>query len=325
MVRERHIRTTLTTTRGLILLLALFFALGALGCSGPLEVAYSPRPGVDDFRIKGPLSIEVSQFTDSRPSLNETDRRRIGEISATVSDIFVNHLTLSEDPASLVRKAFVSEAKAMGYDVREAGAGGTADFILTGDVLAFRLDIGARDEVEISLKASFTDNKTGNAVWSGTETVKEDRFAGVMGNSRRTVSLYITDSLSRVVGKTLKEAGPLLAKAAEPEPEVLAAPPSLTPSTPPPPPPPAYEPGKLSIKTTPAKARVYIGDVYYGMTPITIEMEPGIYDLTIKHSGFRSAKERVSVRKGETTEFEATLEKGSVNGKGEKPGSGKEF
>lgn len=70
--------------------------------------------------------------------------------------------------------------------------------------------------------------------------------------------------------------------------------------------------GRLTIATTPSRAKVYVADVDYGLSPLKPELEPGIYTLHFKLDGFKTATEKVSVRKGETTELEIRLQSPSI-------------
>ena len=67
--------------------------------------------------------------------------------------------------------------------------------------------------------------------------------------------------------------------------------------------------GQLAITTIPARAKVYVADVYYGLSPLELALEPGIYTIAFKLDAFKTATEKVSVRKGETTVLEIRLEK----------------
>jgi hypothetical protein len=68
--------------------------------------------------------------------------------------------------------------------------------------------------------------------------------------------------------------------------------------------------GRLVITSEPPRAKVYIGDIYYGLTPIEIEIEPGIVNVTLRHKDYQTVKERVSVRPEDVTEMEVELEPG---------------
>lgn len=80
-------------------------------------------------------------------------------------------------------------------------------------------------------------------------------------------------------------------------------------------PPQAYVPqpnatsGLLLVNTRPARAKVYLEGVYYGLSPLRLELEPGVHALSVKLEGYRMVVEKVSVRKGESTEMDLILER----------------
>lgn len=63
------------------------------------------------------------------------------------------------------------------------------------------------------------------------------------------------------------------------------------------------------MQSTPARTKVYIDQVYYGLSPLKVELPPGIVQVRLVLDGFRPVTEKVSVRKGDTTELEVSLEK----------------
>ncbi|MBI5902987.1 MAG: PEGA domain-containing protein [Deltaproteobacteria bacterium] len=291
----------------LALCLALSLAVFILaGCSGPLSVRYSPGLAPPHPAPKAPLKIFVEQFIDAR---GEKDPRAIGKVTAVVSDMSGESLTLTEDVSSLVTRAFAQELSSAGFTVStgdEAGRAGT-DLVLRGAVKGFRLDIGPRDEIMIELSAEFKEPLSGKAVWSGTEIHKDSRYAGVLGNTRATISAYISASLSKVIKRTIADASqtlPVKAGASAPLsaalPAAPAAPAALSN---------AHAPGRVSVASEPPRAKVYIGGVYYGLTPITIDLEPGVYELTLRLKGRRENKEKISIRPGQLTEVEEALDK----------------
>jgi len=66
--------------------------------------------------------------------------------------------------------------------------------------------------------------------------------------------------------------------------------------------------GRLVITTRPTSARVYLGDVYFGLSPLQLQLDPAIHSLRVELDGHRTATQKVSVRDGETTELELSLE-----------------
>jgi hypothetical protein len=54
---------------------------------------------------------------------------------------------------------------------------------------------------------------------------------------------------------------------------------------------------------------VYLDGVYYGLSPLRLEMEPGVHAISVKLEGYKMVTEKVSVRKGDNTEMELSLER----------------
>lgn len=284
-------RSSILSTR-LILLAALFVIF--TGCAGPLEIRYDPKTS-GPFQISAPAAVFVAPFEDKRDLSGSPDKdpRNIGRIDGTVSDLTGTKLTLSEDVTETVKKAYKKELAIAGFKI--VPERDEADYIVSGEVREFRLDIGARDEVAIEVTSELTNAKTNDIVWSGTSSEKGDRFAGVTGNSRATLSNYIAASLQKVIRRSIAASGANLPKAVAPQE------PSVTPA--------AKAAGKIAITTSPERAKVYVDGVYYGFSPLTLDLAAGVYEVTIRQKGFKPFSERVSVRKDSKTEIEAELEK----------------
>ncbi|MBI5343988.1 MAG: PEGA domain-containing protein [Deltaproteobacteria bacterium] len=268
------------------------------GCGGPLSFSYAPpKNQYPPKKIQARVSVVITPFVDARKALvDPKDPRVIGAISSTVSDMEGSRLTLSEDVPKIVTSAFAKELRTAGYIVTDDKAG--ADIEVLGEVEEFRLDIGSRDEVAMKISSKFTERKTGKVIWAGSFAEKGERFAGVSGNSRRTITSYLSESLSKAVRGGLSEAGEKItarmgaANAPESSEEGIAE-----------------GQGRLNITTTPQRSKVYINGVYYGLAPISIDIGPGVYDVALRQQGFKEGVEKVSVRKGRLTELEMTLEK----------------
>jgi hypothetical protein len=67
--------------------------------------------------------------------------------------------------------------------------------------------------------------------------------------------------------------------------------------------------GIFSVTTVPSKAKVYGNDVYYGTSPLKLELDPGVTAFHFKLDGYKTVTQKVSIRRGETTELEVKLEK----------------
>lgn len=291
----------------------------AVGCSAPLKVNYTTPPNYQTAKASAPVTVAIPQFTDSRVDKKDNGRT-IGKVEATVVDMNGTKLTLSDDVSNIVTSAFRKEFADAGYAVKGEDTREDTDFILNGEIKDFRVNIGSRDEIAVEVFTKVTEKETGRVLWSGTVAEKSSKYAGVMGNTRGTISNYISWGISKVIKDTLAEITPKIAntKAAYKPPTTPAAPSVTQPSEAAPKAPeqiqeksqPAPEgSGRIVISTVPTRSKVYINDVYYGLTPISLDIDPGVYEVVIKQKGFKNSKEKVSVRKGQFTEIDVQMEK----------------
>lgn len=273
------------------------------GCAAPLAVTYKPE---GKAKAGVPVTVVIPDFIDARNvAVIAANPRAIGSVKATVTDMTGGKIILSEDVAAVVTRAFREEFAAAGYNIKAAGVDAEGDFTLVGKVNAFRLDIGGRDEVDIAVEVAVTERETGRVIWSGTKTEAGGRYAGVMGNSRSTISNYISTSLSKAVRGVIDEAAPLIENTrAAYRPAPVAVDTASTQAQAPP-----QGTGRLIITAVPGRVKVYINEIYYGLTPLNLDIGPGIYDLTVKSKGYRDGRERVSVRRNQMTEVEMVLDK----------------
>ncbi|MBI3599142.1 MAG: PEGA domain-containing protein [Nitrospinae bacterium] len=294
--------------------LPLIFFLFVTGCIGPLKVDYKPGQIPDTSKAKKPLTILLKPYMDSRTGV---DPKYVGKINSTVSDIHDDKIVLDRDVAAFVTEAVKTHLTSAGFNVTNPpsppftkggnGEGDAADIIISGEVKKFRLDIGGRDEIEIELatraiKGGSTSSPSGKVIWEGVITEKDDRYAGVFGNSRKSIGAYISKTLSRAINKTIAEININIAKgdsSALPQNELKPAGETHIPEG----------SGRLFITTEPARAKIYIGDVYYGLSPLSIDIEPAVYDMAIRLEGFKEKREKVAVRKGQRTELEIKMER----------------
>lgn len=308
--------------------------------SGPatLHVEVPAQPGaLPVLRSGQALKIAVSDFSDGR---SRGLGRKVGDIRATVLNIHATEVALDQEPASLVTGAVRNQLAKDGF--RVVGSAESPEFRLSGVLRKAYITIAGRDEVEVAAEVTLRETRSGDVIWAGVVTDKRDRYAGVSGNSRATIEEYLGEGtaefaarLSAVVRDALLKsypstlaatAGPSVAavpgvttvhapvardKVAEPAPKPVAVPAAA------PAPAPAFAParipgpevGYVSIYSSPARAKVYLGDVYYGMTPLKIELPVGIKQFRFKLSGYKEVTEKLAVRRGETTDLEVQFEK----------------
>jgi hypothetical protein len=302
--------------------------LGAAGCTN--MPSFSPTPAALQLDIvpklapsqivhpKRPIVLRVTKYTDVRSA---APSRKIGDINATVFDMFGTELVM-EDLSGTVTAAMVNQLSAGGFQtVADGGktAAGSADFEISGVIREFSMNIGGRDEVSIVVETTLRDARSGGILWSGAVAEKADRYAGVTGNTRSSITRYLSGALAKVTAKTRDAISASImqiyperfdqaaaTRDATPGVTVLVAPPGRMSASQ------AARPGmtsQLAITTIPARAKVYVADVYYGLSPLKLELEPGIHTIHFKLDAFKTATEKVSVRQGETTELEIRLEK----------------
>ena len=299
----------------------------ASGSSGPL--------------LKYAATLRVNKYVDQRKSNNP---RLLGKTTQKVGGVSGDQLLLDQEIANIVTAAIKKRFDSEGYQVLEGSSAGNALFEVSGVIKELTLNVKERDEINIVIETTLKDVATGKVVWSGLVMEKNDRFAGVSGNNKDDVIAYLNKELRVASNKTVEAISTSLMasqpelfnltagtkaipgvtvyvapNAAKPAPATPAAPAAPTPGYGVQPgsaiPAPAYMPqasataGLLLVNTNPQRAKVYLDGVYYGMSPLRLEMEPGVHAISVKLEGYKMITEKVSVRKGDNTEMELNLER----------------
>jgi PEGA domain len=289
---------------------SIFVAALAFGFISACATGSVPKTSAALTPASIPISIRVNDFDDARAT---APTRAIGHITETVFDISSDRLELDQDVAALVAEHLRKSVATAGYKVVNDGP---ADFIVSGRVRELSLDIGARDVMAILLDASLSD-AAGRSVWTGTAGKKADRYAGVSGNSRSSIMRYLAGGVSEVSNKIVNDFTSPLRERVPAAFAQQATPPKVSPPTSPAAderaikdtPAVAASSGHMAIRTTPARARVVVDDIYQGLSPLDLELPAGVHQVLIRFDGYRASTEKVSVRQGETTEYEVALEK----------------
>lgn len=292
--------------------------------------------GSSGTSLKYGATLRVRKYVDQRKSSNP---RLLGISTQRIRGVDGAQLLLDQEIASIVTTAVKKRFDAEGYQVLEGSNAGDAMFEVSGVVRDLTLNVKARDEINIEIETTLTDLSTGKAVWSGMVTEKNDRFAGVSGNNKDDVIAYLNKELRIVSNKTVEAISASLTMARPelfnltagakliPGVTVYVAPAAAKPAPAAPAmpgygvppgsavPPPAYTPhasattGLLLVNTSPSRAKVYLDGIYYGLSPLRLEMEPGVHAISVKLEGYRMVTEKVSVRKGDNTEMELKLQR----------------
>lgn len=294
-----------------------------IGGSNTLETTKSD---VVSSGLKYAATIHVVDYVDQRKVSNP---RYLGEITSQVSGVSGHELLIDQDVAAIATDAIKQRFDAEGFQVDAPDA----VFEISGVVKALSLNVKNRDDITIAIETTLKEVATGKVVWSALVTEKANRFAGVSGNSKEDVMTYLNKELRIVTTKTVDAISASLMAS---RPELF----NLTPGTRPipgvtvfvaPPLPKtvvaapvaavqreeaasSYRPlssdknGLLLVNTNPPRANVYLDGVYYGLSPLRLEIEPGIHAMSVKLTGYNMFSEKVSVRRGDNTEVNVTLE-----------------
>lgn len=281
-------------------------------------------------------SIHLNAYVDGRHVDNP---RKIGTGGEFVSGMNGKDIILDQTASNLVTRSIKSGLDNAGFQINEL-QGGTAQFELTGTIKQLAYDVKARDEVAIVIESTVTEVATGKVIWSGVVEEKNSRFAGVSGDNQNDVASYLHKELTVVTQKTIDAiSNSLVAVHPElfnltpgsrpiPGVTVLVAPtvPTVRATAVPLGAAPAPVPGVISmpestytphasdtaglllVNTNPPRARVYLDDVYYGLSPLRLELDPGVHYISVKLTGYKMVSEKVSVRKGDSTEMDLDLE-----------------
>lgn len=286
--------------------------------------------------LKYAATLRVNKYVDQRKSNNP---RLLGTAELRIRGVDGDQLLLDQEVANIVTTAIKTRFDAEGYQVLEGSSASNALFEVSGVIKDLTLNVKERDEINIAIETILKEVATGKVIWSGLVMEKNDRFAGVSGNNKDDVIAYLNKELRIASNKTVEAISASL-MAAQPElfnltagtkpiPGVTvyvaptaakpapAAPAIMMPSHGgmQPVPPPAHMPrasdttGLLLVNTSPSRAKVYLDGIYYGLSPLRLEMEPGVHAISVKLEGYRMVTEKVSVRKGDNTEMELNLER----------------
>lgn len=269
---------------------------------------------------KHAASIRLLPYVDER---NTGNAHKIGMSNQIVIGMSGTELMVDPEVSVIVTNSMKKRLDDAGYQLGDAGA----QFELSGVVKALSYDVKTRDEISIAVESTLKETATHKVVWSGMVVEKSDRFAGVSGNSKKDIANYLLAKVGVVTGKTteaisasLMASRPdlfnltpgtrpiqgvtvLTAPAVNASPAVQGVPPAATMSTAP-----VVTNGMLILTSTPARVKIHIDGVYYGLTPLSLELAAGVHDVSAKMPGYKTIAEKVAVRKGETTELEMLLQ-----------------
>ena len=290
-----------------------------------IHVSENEKANPNASKVKYLASVRIAGYVDGRDAPNS---RKIGISEVRVLGLSGKDIILDRDVTDVVTDSMRKRLDDAGIQIL-AKDDASALFELSGVVKELRYDVKARDHVIIKLETTLKEAATGKVVWAGEVEQKDERFAGVSGNSKSDIADYLKQELGIVTGKTTEAINSLLV-ATRPElfnltpgaklipgVKVFVTPGATSPVQPVSSPsiPVANDKpevssanGVLVVNTVPARAKVYVDGVYFGMSPLRAEADLGVHKVEVKIKGYKTASEKVSIRKGESTELELTLE-----------------
>ncbi|MFH2133761.1 MAG: PEGA domain-containing protein [Pseudomonadota bacterium] len=263
---------------------------------------------------KYPILVRLAAYEDAR---DVSDPRLVGVATTRVLGMTGKEVMLDSEVATVVA---ASMKKRLSDDGLQFVEDDKAQFQLSGVVKSLSVDIKERDYLNIAIESTLTETASGRVIWSGVVAEKKERYAGVMGDSKGDVADFLKYGLAKISHKTSESILSVL-MATRPElfgvAGVAKAAPGVTvyANTPVPVVSPAAiaKPvagtGKLALSSVPDSVKVYVDDVYYGLTPLEAEMPVGIYQLRFELDGYTKSSEKVSVRQGDRTELKVKLQR----------------
>lgn len=312
-------------------LLAFVLTVTLAACSSisdnDVSIKQAPRSKEAAAKPKNAATVRIAGYSDAR---GVGDARKVGISTVRVIGMTGSDIRLDKDVVAVVADSMSGRLDEAGFLVLEHDDP-TALFELSGVVKTLRFDAKERDYIAIKVESTLKEVATGKVVWAGEVEQKSDRFAGVSGNFKSDIADYLLHELDVVTGKTTESIKSVLlatrsnlfnlppgAKAIEGVNVFVTqgAAPSLNPNNtavlrqmP------ANEraqpqlDGQLAVKTEPARAKVYLDGVYYGLSPISLNATAGVHTVEVKLAGYKKSSEKVAVRPDTAVEVEFQLEK----------------
>jgi hypothetical protein len=240
---------------------------------------------------------------------------KIGISNQRVTGIWGKELRIDRELTEFVSEAIKNSFAEAGYQLQDAAA----LYEVSGVIKELSYNVKAKDEVNILLETTIKEMASGKLLWSGVVAEKNERFAGVSGNSKADIATHLRREVKVATQKTVEAiTASLMAQRPDlfnmmPGTKAIAGVTVLQSATP-------VQPagvvtinvgvtGLLVLNTKPSRAKVYLDGVYFGMTPLRVEVDAGVHEVSVRLDGYKAGAEKVSVRKGDTTELEMVLER----------------
>lgn len=310
------------------LIVVSLFSLSIAGCANfigsateagnELRIREDAKPGPNARLEKYQITVRMVGYSDAR---QVDSPRRVGTSNARITGLTGKEIMSDRDATEVVAESMKKRLGDAGLQIL-AGDTPNAQFQLSGAVKELSIDIKDRDHVNIAIESTLTEVASGKVIWSGLVVERAERYAGTSGNGKKDVADFLKWKLGVVSTKTTESILSVL-MATRPEMFNMAvgikpvqgvtvysnsagsatsvvAPAAVPAET-------ATANGTLAISSNPSRAKVYVDGVYFGLTPLRAEYSAGIHEVSIKLEGYKTSSEKVSVRKGDSTEMDIKL------------------
>ncbi|MEI7841832.1 MAG: PEGA domain-containing protein [Gallionellaceae bacterium] len=263
--------------------------------------------------VRNAATIRIAGYVDARKDMLP---KKIGITNQRISGIWGKELLIDRELTQFFTESLTKVFDDAGFNIVQDGA----LYEISGVVKEFAYNVKAKDEVNILIETTIKEVATGKVIWSGVVSEKNERFAGVSGNNKGDIAAHLRREVKIVIQKTVDAiSSSLIALRPElfnmtPGTKAIAGVTVLQSSS-------ANQPvviapvasgvtnGTLVLNTKPSRAKIYLDGVYFGMSPLHTEVDVGIHEISVKLDGYKVAVEKISVRKGDTTELEMVLER----------------
>jgi hypothetical protein len=248
----------------------------------------------------------------------------LGISNSRITGLIGKDIMSDRDVTEVVAESMKKRLGDAGLQLLAGNDATNAQFQLSGAVKELSIDVKDRDFVNIAIESTLTEVTSGRVIWSGLVVERAERYAGTSGNGKKDVADFLRWKLGVVSNKTTES---ILSVLMTTRPEMFnmtvgikpmqgvtifsnlagSAASSVAPvntlSEP------AVTKGTLSITSIPARAKVHVDGVYFGLTPLRAEFAVGVYEVILNLDGYKTSAEKVSIRKGDSTEMEIKLQR----------------
>jgi hypothetical protein len=286
-----------------------------------LRIREDAKPGPNARQEKYPITLRLAGYADIR---QVDSPRRLGISNSRITGLIGKDIMSDRDVTDVVVESMKKRLGDAGLQLFAGNDSTNTQFQLSGSVKELSIDVKERDFVNIAIESTLTEVTTGRVIWSGMVVERAERYAGISGNGKKDVADFLKLKLGVVSTKTTES---ILSVLMATRPEMFnmtvgikpvqgvtifsnsagsaasSVAPVSTLSEP------AVTKGALSISSIPSRAKVHVDGVYFGMTPLRAEFAVGVYEVSVKLDGYKASTEKVSIRKGDSTEMEIKLKR----------------